>query len=320
MRIEKRIKRIIKNSSNVFVVGHKCLDLDAIGACIGIKAISDAFGKTCYIVVDDTEHELSITKVFNELADNINIIDSNNVNDLYKKNSVLVIVDTNKTNMVQNDKILHYFKNIIVIDHHQETDQTINGINIIDITKSSACEMVTNLMEIYNIKPNKQDATIVLSGIVLDTHNYTKKTNENTYYASYYLTACGADPKKVQYYLKEELKDYIIRNKVIMNVEVINDKYAIADGNSKEKYKREDLAKIANTLLDFEGIEAAFVLGNRIDGGVGLSARSNGNINVGEIAELVGGGGDITSAASFVKDMTLKEMKEELVSVLSKEE
>ena len=101
-------------------------------------------------------------------------------------------------------------------------------------------------------------------------------------------------------------------------MEVINNKYALSVAPDKINYKREELAKIADTLLQFNNIEASFVLGNRVDGGVGLSARSTGTINVGEIAELLGGGGDNINAAAQIKNLNLKEAKEELIKILNK--
>jgi len=320
MEIEKRIKKIIKKSDNIFVSGHKNLDLDAIGACIGINSIAKHFNKKCYIIIDDIEHELGVSKILDEIKREVNIIKSSEISNLCQNNSTLIIVDTNKTNLIQNDKILHYFNNIIVIDHHQETEQTINGINIIDESKSSACEMITSLIRLYKVDLSEKYATIILSGIVLDTHNFSKKTSSNTFYEAYYLTAYGANPKKVQYYLKEELNDYIIRNKVVMNVRVINDKYAVAVANEGEKYKREDLAKVADTLLNFNDIKASFVVGNRIDGGVGISARSEGGLDVGVTTEKLGGGGDIYNAACLFNDLNIKEVESELIKVLNEEE
>ena len=120
--------------------------------------------------------------------------------------------------------------------------------------------------------------------------------------------------------MKENLKDYIIRNKVVMDVEVINKKYAVTVADSKKQYKREDLAKIADTLLRFNDIEASFVVANRIDEGVGISARSEGTVDVGSILEEFGGGGDIYNAACHIKDMNLEEVKKELIRVLNEEE
>ena len=98
---------------------------------------------------------------------------------------------------------------------------------------------------------------------------------------------------------------------------MIHDKYALIVAPDKSQYKREELAKIADTLLRFQNIEASFVLGNRIDGGIGLSARSEGNINVGEIAENLGGGGDNHDAAAQINNgKTLTEVSLELIDLL----
>ena len=108
-----------------------------------------------------------------------------------------------------------------------------------------------------------------------------------------------------------------MRQKVITEVEVLKNKYAFSTAPDKLKYKREELAKIADTLLQFNNIEASFVLGNRKDGGVGLSARSIGAVNVGEIAESLGGGGDNYDAAAHILDKNLTEVEEVLKKILN---
>lgn len=318
MKIETRIKRLIKNSKNVFIMAHKNLDLDALGACIGVASICNGFHKKNYIIIDDNRHELSVGKVLKELQSDYSIIKSNEIPKYHQRNSMLIIVDTNKAQLLQNDKILHYFNKIIILDHHQETEQTITKtIHIINEKASSACEIVTNLVENYHIKLSEKAATYILAGIVLDTNNFVVKTNTKTYQAAYYLAQQGADPTKVQYFLKQDIKDYIMRQKVITEVEVIENKYAFSTAPDKLKYKREELAKIADTLLQFNNIEASFVLGNRKDGGVGLSARSVGTVNVGEIAENLGGGGDNYDAAAHILDKGLTEVEEELRKILN---
>ena len=69
MEIEKKIRKIIKKSDNVFVMGHKNLDLDAIGACVGITSICNHFNKDNYIILDDETHELGVSKILGEIKD-----------------------------------------------------------------------------------------------------------------------------------------------------------------------------------------------------------------------------------------------------------
>lgn len=320
MEIERKIKKIIKKSTNIFISGHKNLDLDAIGSCVGVSSICNHFKKDNYIIVDDETHELGVSKILEEIKDTKRVIKSDDIPSYYKEGSTLIIVDVSKAHLLQNDKILHYFNNIIILDHHQVTEQTINTTSIIDESYSSAGEIVATLIELYGVTPTKEEATILLSGIVLDTNNFTVKTSSNTYYAAYYLSKFGADSKKIKYYLKEDLNDYIIRNKVIMNVEIINDHYAVAKAPKDKKYKREDLAKMADTLLKFNNIDASFIIGERIDDGIGISARSEGKVDVGSITSELGGGGDLNTAACQILDMDLDEVYKELKNILTKED
>lgn len=321
MKLEKKIKHAILKSKNVFVVGHKNLDLDAIAACIGITSICDHFDRQSYIIIDDEVHELGVEKILCEYQQKSSIIKSTDIPKYHHKNSLLVIVDTNKIQLLQNEKIVNYFDQIIVLDHHQATDQSINReISKIDEDASSTCEIITNIIDKLNIPLNKQSATIVLSGIVLDTNNFIVRTTADTYKAAYLLTKQGADPKKVQYYLKQDINDYIMRQKAITEVTVINKKFAFTGAPENIQYKREDLAKIADTLLQFNNIEASFVLGNRVDGGIGLSARSIGNVNVGKVVECLGGGGDNHEAAAQVKNISMKEATKLLLEEIEKED
>lgn len=317
MKIEKKIIKKIMRSRNIFISSHANLDLDALGSCIGISSIARYFHKKSYIIIDDIEHELGVDKALRELENTYAFIKSSDINKYYHKRSILIITDTNKAHLLQNDKILNYFNNIIILDHHQETEKTIpNTLNIINENASSACEIVTDLIKKYNVKLDSNSATTILSGIVLDTNNFIVKTTTNTYGAAYYLAKEGAEPRKVQFFLKQNIKDYIIRQKVITETQIIDNKYALSIASEEINYKREELAKTADTLLQFNNIEASFVLGNRVDGGIGLSARSEGTVNVGNIAESFGGGGDNHDAAAHIKYMTLEEAKTQLLKII----
>ena len=319
MEIVRRIKRIIKKSSNIFICGHKDLDLDAIGSCVGISSICNHFKKDNYIIIDDIVNEPGVSKILSEIKDTKKIIKSSEIPNLCNDNSTLIIVDVSKKALLQNPDVLKYFKNVIVLDHHQISEVTIPAISFIDDKYSSASEIVANLIELYRIKLSKEDATILLSGIALDTNNFTVKTSSNTYFTAYFLSKFGADSKKVKYYLKEDLNDYIIRNKVIVNVEIINKHYAVAKAPKGEKYKREDLAKMADTLLKFNDIDASFIIGERIDDGIGISARSEGKIDVGEITSELGGGGDTNTAACQILNKDIDEVYKELKDILTRE-
>lgn len=313
----KLVKKLIKQHKTIFIVGHKNLDLDALGSALGLYHITKKYNRNSYIIVDDEIHELGVEKIINEQESNL-FITSQQAKDLKDNNSLLIVVDTNKINLLQNEELIDKFDDIIVIDHHQTGDKTIKkGLQIIDESTSSTCQMISELIREFGIKISKEIATVILAGIVLDTNNFVLKTNSDTYYAAYFLTTLGAEPRKVQYYLKQDINDYIIRQTPITNVQVINGKYAITMGVDKLIYRREELAKIADTLLQFNGIESSFVLGKTSPNTIGLSARSEGTTDVGEIAEKLGGGGDRYEAAAQIESTDLNQIKEDVIKVLN---
>jgi len=159
---------------------------------------------------------------------------------------------------------------------------SIKNAEIIDDSKvSSTCEMITSLIEFYDVELDSYYATILLSGIVLDTNNYTLNTSAETYYSSYYLASLGASAKKVQYLLKQDINEYTERQKLMADIETIDDKIAFTRASANTIYRREDLAKVADTLLFFNNIEASFVIGKIGKDTIGISARSLGNYDIG---------------------------------------
>ena len=323
---KKEIAKKFRQAKTIFIMAHKDLDLDALGSSIGLYFILQKLNKNCFLIIDDTKHEAGVAKVLQELEGCLNIIKSSDIEEnlyLRDKKNLLVILDTNKEDLVQSKKALSYFdpQNLLILDHHETGENSIDcALMIIDNEISSTCEMITTLIEAYKIELDPYYATLLLSGIVLDTNNFTLKTNANTYYASYYLSSMGASTKKVQYLLKQDLKEYIERQKVITNVDIISDKIAIAKGSPYMVYRREDLAKIADTLLFFNDIEASFVIAKSTSKTIAISGRSLGNQNIATILAPLGGGGSTTSGAARLTDSTISKVETKLKQILKKEE
>ena len=173
----------------------------------------------------------------------------------------------------------------------------------------------SRVLDETNTKISKEVATILLSGIVLDTNNFVIKTTKDTYKASYTLACNGADPAYVQYLLKQDFKKYTKSYKVISNAKKIG-KITYTIANSTIKYRREDLARIADTLLQFDKTEASFVVGRLEDDSIGISARSLGRINVGKLLEKFNGGGDENEAGARIDNISIKKVEIELINII----
>lgn len=324
--IDKRreLNKAIRGSKNVFLMAHRDLDLDALGSCIGLSTVLSQKKKNCYIIIDDKNHELGVEKVLRELEGCIKIIKSEDIDKyLYPKLSknLLIILDTNKTELVQSKELLKKIENKVIIDHHDTSKSTIKGaLTIIDNEVSSACEMIAELIEYYDVELEPYYATVLLSGIVLDTNNFTLKTTAETYYAAYYLSSLGASAKKVQYLLKQDIMEYTERQKLLADIQTINNRIAFTKATPYTIYRREDLAKVADTLLFFNNIEASFVIGKIGKDTVGISARSLGNYNISKILEKLGGGGDTYNGAARFEKTTISKVEQMLKKEIQDQE
>lgn len=319
----RKINKSIRKSKTIFLMAHKNLDLDALGSSIGMLKFLERRKKQVYIIIDDKTHEAGVEKVLRELDGCLNIVKSENIEEYLnpkKEKNLLIVLDTNKQELVQCEKLLKEIKNKLVIDHHDLGRSTIKDATIVvDNKVSSTCEMITNLIEYYDIDIDSYYATILLAGIVLDTNNYTLNTMAETFYTSYYLTSLGASAKKVQYLLKQDINEYAERQKLLSSIETINDKIAITKATPHTHYRREELAKVADTLLFFNNIEASFVIGHITNDVIGLSARSLGGYDISKIVTKLGGGGDSFTGAAKFENTTISNVEKELKRLIKEE-
>lgn len=319
----RKIIKALRKSATVFLMAHKNLDLDALGSSIGMLKFLEKRRKKVYLIIDDKHHEQGVDKVLRELDGCLNIIKSENLEEYLNpktNKNLLIILDTNKQELVQSEKALKKIEKKIIIDHHDLGKTTIKNAIIIDDNKvSSTCEMITNLIEYYDIEIDSYYATILLSGIALDTNNYTLNTMADTFYTSYYLTSLGASAKKVQYLLKQDINEYAERQKLLSSIETIDGKLAITKATASAHYRREELAKVADTLLFFNNIEASFVIGHITKDIIGLSARSLGSYDITKILEKLGGGGDTYGGAATFENTTISSVEKELKKLIKEE-
>ena len=156
----------------------------------------------------------------------------------------------------------------------------------------------------------------MLSGIIVDTRNFSLRTGSRTFDAASYLQSNGADTVLIQKSLKEDLDTYLLRSHLLQTMEFVNGNLAIVHGEDEKIYDTVVAAQTADTMLSMEAVDASFVVTKRQDGRVGISARSLGQYNVQTIMEKLGGGGHLSNAATQIENTTVHEVVERLKAVI----
>jgi c-di-AMP phosphodiesterase-like protein len=314
------IKRYIEESSLVVITAHRNMDLDALGSSLGIYYLCKTLGKDACLLIEDQTYENGVERSFKELDKqkiNIKVKKWSELETNIDNKTLLIIVDTSIDNLVQNKNALK-ISNKIIIDHHiQNNDKSIKCVyEYINEEPSSSVEIVINIMKHLNIYIPSFIATIMLGGIFIDTTGFYRRTSYKTHEAAAYLYECGATLNDLHYLLKEDIEKYNDMQQIIKEAKIVNDKFIIAIGHEDKIYHKEDIAKISNTMLLFNNIEASFTIGRVSEDIIGVSARSLGNIDVEKMMKELGGGGHYSDAATQLKNISLTDVYKEVEKLL----
>ena len=317
--VAQALEELIKEASNVIIMGHTNSDIDAMGASMGVYRIAETLGKEVYIV--NETNGTSLDTFIEELKQNPNynnvIIDKNESLSKINEESLLIVVDTDKKNYVEVPELLEKTSKIVVIDHHRRgTDYIENSIlTFHEVYASSACELVTELVEYTetNVKLETFEVEALYAGIMMDTKNFTIKTGVRTFEAAAFLRKCGVDIIKVKKWFQSDLETYNKISEIVAKSEILDDVIAISIYGEEDSDANIICAKAADELLTISNITASFVIG-KMEDKICISGRSIGDINVQLILEKLGGGGHITVAGAQIEGMTQEEVKQELIN------
>ena len=313
------LSRLIKDSSMVLVMGHKTSDVDSVGAAAGVACAVRRFEKPVKIVVDKRK---SVARSFiARLEDTPEyagvMISPEDAVLMADRDTLVVVVDTNRPDMVESETLLQAANKVAVIDHHRRAAQYIENcaVNMHEPYASSACELVSELLQ-YMV-PNRfitaAEAECMLAGIYLDTKGFTMKTGVRTFEASAYLRRAGADMTEVKKMFQSSFAGYMERQSIIQEAKSLENGVVIAI--TDKAVDRAVAGQAADELLNIIGINASIVA-VREDGKLVVSARSLGKINVQVIMEALGGGGNITAAGAQITGMTAQELEDKVRQVL----
>ena len=313
-------RELIADAGEVYIMGHTFADMDAVGAAAGICCAARKRGKRARIVIDG-DHNAAKTMLdrLNALPEYDGVFLSPSEAFLQMKaDTLLVVVDTNRPDMVENPQLLESSNRVAVIDHHRRAASYIENaaFSFHEPYASSACELVTELLQ-YLVEPAdllREEAEALLAGIVLDTKHFTQRTGGRTFEAAAFLRRSGADTAEVQRLFQNDLKDMVTKYDIIRRAEMYRNNIAISVVD-EPVVDRIAAAQAADELLTLKGVQASFVI-YAAEGAVLMSARSLGEINVQVILEALGGGGNSTTAGGRIADSDPESVRQQLVGVL----
>lgn len=320
-----RLIEMMDKAGGVLIMGHKYGDYDSFGATVGMARFAMHLAvPSVHIVANrsDTNLRACFDKIsacpeYKEM-----FISAEDAPSYVKPDTLLIVVDVNNFPHTECPKLLDLVENVAIIDHHTQSavfDKDI-ALAYIEPSASSASEMVAEILEQHLGAKRllKEEAELMLSGILLDTKQLIRNTGTRTFGAALFLRGEGADPGETNEFFKNEVTDLKKQAQFLSNVVTYKENLAIAvcEGDTDASY-RVIAAKAADRLLSGRGISASFAIVT-IGGKVHISARSDGTVNVAKILEELHGGGHFDSAGAQIEEDANEETIEKLKHAIDK--
>ena len=314
------LAELISGSDNVLVMGHRAADLDCFGASVGIMKAARLMGKDAYVVIRRNtnlvtlEYERLLQNGFEGM-----FLEPEDALPRITRKTLLVICDTHVKHILESEAVFDACKNVVVVDHHRKMVGQIDNAVIFyhEPYASSASEMVTELVQYFGdkLRLGRPEAEALLAGIMLDTKNFIIKTGVRTFEAAAYLRKIGADTVEVRRMFALSMESYQRRAKLVANAEVYRGCAIAVSPDRDAPDIQVTAAQAADELLGIIGVQASFLV-FEMNGGVSISARSMGQLNVQIIMEKLGGGGHLTMAGAQLSGMPLDEAYRRLVAAI----
>ena len=327
--IAHALRDLINESEAVIIMGHHNPDLDSMGSAIGMYGICKMLSKKAHIVLDHPNSSIDV--LYDRLKANDNFknifMAKEEALRVMTPSTLLIVVDTHRPSFTEHPALLDISERIVLIDHHRRGVEFIDKAVLVyhETYASSASEMVTELIQYVKDRPyiDTLIAESLLSGITLDTKNFTFKTGVRTFEAAAFLRKFGADTIAVKQLFQGDLDSFLVKAEGIKNAKILGGSIAITSCPENLDNPSLIAAQIADELLNIRGVKASFTVAKRSDGLVFISARSLSDVNVHMLMEKLGGGGHIDTAGAQLKDVSTEEAVEkveELIMEFLKEE
>lgn len=309
--VARALTDLIRQAESVVIMGHRMTDLDAIGAAEGVLRICKICDVPAVIAVRRRATlAASLLEAFEAAGCGEDFAEPEEVLTHVNEKTLCIVVDTYLNHLVESPEIMNAAGMVAVIDHHRKADNFIKQAVLVchEPYASSASELVAELMTYVGSKddkPTRLEAEGMLAGIMLDTHNFSLHTGVRTFEAAATLRRFGAETERVRALFSTSLEEYTYKCRLVEHAEIYKG-CAVTLHEALPPEIKVAVPQAANDLLSIDGVAASFVA-VQVGGGVNVSARSMGQVNVQVIMEALGGGGHQTMAGAQLRDTTLEQ-------------
>lgn len=313
-----RFNSLIKQSKTIVITTHISPDADGIGSQIALAHALTKLGKQ---VVCLNEEALEPRYKY---LDKMSIVEGFAKSHLtkLKKIDLFIIVDANSLERIgDNLKLISQLsKELLFIDHHPTSDE-FTALHCIDTSSAATGEIVARLIEQSKIPFSFEMGLALYTSIIIDTSSFQYPTvSSSTHNTVAKLLDSGVSPPMAmkEIYGQTDISFYHFLGKVLEKTKtttsnkIIYVQITLKDLN-QYNIDPEDTHGIINQMLSYKPAEVICMFREIDKTTTKVSFRSMGKVNVGSIAQALGGGGHSYSAATIIK-LSLKNTVNQVLS------
>jgi phosphoesterase RecJ-like protein len=306
MNVNERFKNLTKKADNIVISTHILPDADGIGSEIALCLALRALGKNAICV-----NEEPLLERYKYLDPLDVVISQKEYQEFYPdaKIDLFIVADTNSLNRVGENvkELAHKAKELLFVDHHPCAKEVMS-IHCIDTSKAATGELAGDLIHHLGVELTQQMALPLYTAILIDTSSFRYPTvSGNTHRLIGRLMDTGVTPPHAynMIYGTKKLTYMKLLGKVLASAQSTKDEkiaWITLKEDMLEKFHvdTEDTHAFINNLLVLDNIKVA-VMFREMGTHIKISLRSIGDVDVGLMAQALGGGGHDHSAATVIE-------------------
>jgi len=294
----KKIRQSILSSKNIAISGHINPDGDSIGSLLALGLALDSLGKNVYLLCPG-----NIPERYRFLPGADCIVSTTN-----KKIDLAIALDCSAIELLgKNISVFKKAKAILEIDHH-EFRRSFGDIRLVDHEAAAVGELVYILLKKLHVAITRDIGENLLTSLIVET-NLFKLANVRPFT----FTACGELLKTGIAFSQLADKVYgpktrvemmlsaicLLRSKFLKKGKII---WSVIRDNDLARVggKDYDTDMIANEMYSMKDVKAAVLFREKNKDTLRVSLRSDGDINIGRVAQEYGGGGHFDIAGCYI--------------------
>lgn len=311
--MKNKIWKLINESNSILVIAHESPDGDAIGSLMAFYHMLKNLNKNVDAIVPEMPETFEYLDKIDEIKTKSNI-----------SYDLAIVIDCASESRIGqiNNEFARCKKNVI-IDHHI-SNQMYGDINYVMGNISSCCQVIYYLFKEWNVNITKEIGEALITGALTDSNGFRNSdVDKNTFLMAAELMDKGIDVPRI-YYLaisKKSMAQYLLMKMTLDRLELLEDgkiafSYISHEDMENVGAKQGDHEGLVDLGRNIGGVEVSVFM--REDDIYRISLRSNGLVDVNEIAKKFGGGGH-KMAAGIKIEGSFKETKEKVLNEIIKE-